>query len=124
MNVVWFFLTVIVGVAFFLLRRQIRWLYGVIEIIVALLVIFFSFFPVANTLTDEGSYGFGSSIYLTSAIVGRLTGVYILVRGLDNVEAGLSRSCWLYVWWKHIVVSRWPCLELFLRRVARLIECK
>jgi len=115
MELVWFIVTVLAGVGFYLLRCQIRWLYGLIEIIVALVIMFFASFPVANALYVEGSYGFGLSAYLTWGVITRLTGVYVLVRGLDNFEVGLPKSCQLHIWWKHKLLCRWPSVKRLLR---------
>jgi hypothetical protein len=74
---------VLVGLVLYHVRGRYQFLYGMVEVCVALLAIFVSI-------------GTPSSIALNK-IVGILGGVYILVRGLDNIDKGLPGS-WRRAW--------------------------
>src|SRR3974377_761570 len=96
---VWFVITIGVGLFFYVLRCRRILYYGVIELIVAVVIIFLTFHPPFVTLiADEYSW----SGLLLSKGVGVLAGVYFMVRALDNIEKGLPsqrRVAWQRVFY-------------------------
>ena len=81
------------AVFFYWIRCQTRFWYGAIEIGVAILIIFLTFYPQTNylLLTESSPWGW------LSRAAGALAGIYVIVRGLDNIESGLkprSRERW------------------------------
>ena len=87
-------LTIIGGLFFYWLRCRFRFWYGLCEIVVAVVVIYLSFVPpyTAMALADMSL----SRLQMSKAI-GILGGVYILVRGMDNVDQDLP-SKWRSLW--------------------------
>jgi hypothetical protein len=79
--------TIAFGVFLYWLRSSWQFLYGCVEIVVALAIIFLTFYPQTNYLQLEE---FSWSGHLLSHSVGMFAGIYVLVRGLDNTEKGLS----------------------------------
>jgi drug/metabolite transporter (DMT)-like permease len=89
-----FLFTVLAGLVFYRLRCRHQFWYGVLEIVVGIVIIFLTWFPQTTVLIVAEPSFFG---YLLSKGTGILAGVYILVRGLDNMERGLPqdrRSTW------------------------------
>jgi hypothetical protein len=87
MAVIGIFLTLTIGVLFYVLlcRRQLA--YGLVELVVALLVIVLTFYPQTNyLLLEEEPPRWG---WLLSKSVGTSAGIYVMVRGLDNIGKGL-----------------------------------
>jgi hypothetical protein len=85
------FVIAIVGLAAYRLRRSRRFCYGLIEITVALIVIFLTVFPQTSYLLLEGDQGQSWLGWLLCKSVGALTGIYVLVRGLDNMDHDLPK---------------------------------
>jgi hypothetical protein len=85
---------IILGFVFYLLRRHYRLAYGLIEVGIGIVVIFLTIFPQTSylLLIEEPLFGW---LLLKSA--GVSAGIYVLVRGLDNVEQGLTKS-WRTRW--------------------------
>jgi|EndMetStandDraft_5_1072996.scaffolds.fasta_scaffold185694_2 hypothetical protein len=83
-----FFVVAAIGTAlfFYWIRCQTRLWYGVIEIAVAVLIIFLTFYPQTNYLLIAQS----SQWSWLSRAAGALAGIYVIVRGLDNIENGLG----------------------------------
>ena len=77
-----------IGVAVFWFRCRQQFYYGLAEIVVALAVVFFTFYPhSANVVlvTGETPPLLGYFLYQGLAV---LLGIYIVVRGLDNMNQG------------------------------------
>jgi hypothetical protein len=72
-------------------------LYGLIEIIVSIAVISFVFFPVTSSNLRPIAPGLSALEIALANSVGLLAGIYVLVRGLDNVDRGLPER-WRPVW--------------------------
>jgi hypothetical protein len=88
------FLTITAGLFFYWLRCQFRFWYGVIEIAVALGVIYMTFVP----QTDYLLLGVPpTSHFLFTKGAGILAGIYILVRGMDNMDQDLPPN-WRRIW--------------------------
>jgi hypothetical protein len=87
------FLTITAGLFFYWLRCRFRFWYGVCEIVVAVVVIYLTFVPpyTAMVLADMSP-----SRLLISKGVGILGGIYILVRGLDNLDEDLPTK-WRWI---------------------------
>jgi hypothetical protein len=80
-------LTIAAGAFFYWLRGRCRWVYGIVEIAVALLIIFLIWFPHGYRLLSVGGETFWD-IFL-SKTVSIFVGVYAFVRGCDNLIGGL-----------------------------------
>jgi hypothetical protein len=79
-------LTTLLGVCFYVLRCRWQLIYGAFEIFAAFVVIFVTFNPQTNyLLLAEATW---QSWFLRTG-VGALAGIYVMVRGLDNIEKGL-----------------------------------
>ena len=85
----WFYvvLTVAAGGFFYWLRGCCRWLYGLCEILIALLIIFLIWFPHGPHVLGAGGDTLWD-IFLTKT-VSIFVGVYAFVRGCDNFVTGL-----------------------------------
>jgi hypothetical protein len=87
MKWLYFAVTIAAGVFFYWLRGNCRWLYGISEILVALLIIFLIWFPHGPTallISDVTIWDI-----LLSKTVSIFVGVYAFVRGCDNLIGGL-----------------------------------
>jgi hypothetical protein len=80
-------LTILAGVFFYWLRGRCRWLYGLSEIFVSVIIIFLIWFPHGPRLLAIGGDSFWD-IFL-SKTVSIFVGVYAFVRGCDNLVTGL-----------------------------------
>jgi hypothetical protein len=87
MGVIWTILTIAVGLAAYWFRCWRQFYYGVVEIVVALVVIIFTFYPQTYIVltTDYVPPLWGSTL---RKIIGASAGIYIMVRGLDNMDRG------------------------------------
>ena len=87
MAVVQILTTVGVGLFFFWLRGRYQFVYGLIELAAALIIIFLTFVPQGPAYLELMSQPslLGS---LLSKAVGVSAGIYVLVRALDNIEKG------------------------------------
>lgn len=95
MAVIWIFVTVVFGLSFYVLRCRCQLFYGLVELVVALAVIVLTFYPQTNFLAlVEGPPLWG---WLLSKGVGASAGIYVMVRGLDNIHKGLP-SKWRGKW--------------------------
>jgi|HubBroStandDraft_2_1064218.scaffolds.fasta_scaffold1115321_1 uncharacterized membrane protein HdeD (DUF308 family) len=85
MRWVLFVFAVIASGVFYWLRSRNRILYGTIEITVGLVIflILFKIIPTATLLAADDMPGLGWLV--VSNTVGFFTGVYAIVRGLDNI---------------------------------------
>jgi uncharacterized membrane protein len=84
MRWIYLLLAIVAGGLFYSLRSRNRILYGFIEIVVgvAIFCIIFDIIPTPTLLTADS----GQSAWFTAPyIVSLLTGIYALVRGLDNI---------------------------------------
>jgi len=88
------FLTIIAGLFFYWLRCCLRFWYGVCEIVVAVVVIYLTFVPPYTVVVLEDM---SPGRLLMSKGVGILGGIYILVRGLDNLDEDLPAK-WRPIW--------------------------
>jgi hypothetical protein len=89
---------VIAALVLYWLGCRRRLYYGMIELVVALTVMVLAFYPqtVGNVLVN-GAYTPSALGSLIAKLIPLSAGVYIFVRGLDNIEAGMSaasRSKW------------------------------
>src|SRR5258707_9921734 len=79
-------LTILLGFCFYVMRCRWQLAYGVFELLVSSAIIFLTFYPQTSYLLLEE---FSWQGWLLSKIVGALAGIYVMVRGLDNIEKGL-----------------------------------
>ena len=79
-------ITIVLGIAFYIMRCRWQLGYGVFEVLVSLVVISLTFYPQTNYLLLAE---FSWQGWFLSKSVGVLAGIYVMVRGLDNVEKGL-----------------------------------
>jgi hypothetical protein len=98
--VIGFFVTVGFGLGFYLLRCRYQFVYGVIELCVALIIIILTFVPQATYLAIDPEPGplwwwpFSWWGWVLSKAVGISAGIYVMVRALDNIEKGWPQSRW------------------------------
>jgi hypothetical protein len=85
--VIWIFATVAVGLLFYVLRCRQQLAYGVVELVVALAVIILTFYPQTHYLEDLQVPPWWG--WILSRGVGASAGIYVMVRGLDNIHKGL-----------------------------------
>jgi hypothetical protein len=98
-------LTLAMGIFLYRLRCTHRFLYGIIEIVASLLVMYVTWVPQRSfQLLNQGTSLLGN--YIITGI-GVLTGVYILVRGLDNIDTDLPVG-WRFPW-DRVFRARWWC---------------
>jgi hypothetical protein len=88
MALIGIFVTVTIGLLFYVLRCRRQLAYGLIELGFALAVIVLTFYPQTNYLLLEGGPSWLG--WLLSKSVGTSAGIYVMVRGLDNIDKGLS----------------------------------
>jgi hypothetical protein len=90
--VVWILMTVVCGLLFYGLRCRYQFVYGLIELGAALIIISLTFFPQNNYLgLAAGPSWLG---WFLSSGVGISAGIYVLVRALDNIEKGWPPHRW------------------------------
>lgn len=92
---VYVLLTLLVAVFFYWFRCHHRFAYGVLEIVVAVLVVVFTFVPQTNYLLLSGPT-FDLPHFLSRA-AGLSAGVYVFVRGMDNMAQDLPIG-WRLIW--------------------------
>jgi len=94
MNMIFILLTVAAGLFFYWLRGRFRLIYGMCEIAVALAIISLTFYPPTYYLAYDMPSFFEM---LLSKSVGVLGGIYVMVRGLDNMDMALPTR-WHGLW--------------------------
>jgi hypothetical protein len=103
----------IVGLFFYWLRRNFQRFYGICELIAAGIVFFLTLYPSGFSYSVIGVDAPVISSWLSN-FYGILAGVYIFVRGMDNIYHGLDLTrrvkfdC-LFV--NHFQKYAHPCLE-------------
>ena len=85
---------VLVAIGFYRIRCSKRFVYGLIEIIAGVVTIVLGEFPPYSILTDDGSSVLGTR---AAHILTLMAGVYIVVRGLDNMAQDLPHR-WRPAW--------------------------
>lgn len=88
------FVTIAAGLFFYWLRCQFRFWYGLVELAVALGVIYMTFYPQTDNLLLNAP-PISHSLFTKGA--GILGGIYILVRGMDNMDQDLPPK-WRLIW--------------------------
>jgi hypothetical protein len=91
MAVIGIFATICLGLFFYWLRCRWQLVYGLVELVVALAVIILTFYPQTNYLQDNSSPPWWAQS------VGISAGIYVMVRGLDNIHKGLPPK-WRCKW--------------------------
>ena len=105
MDNVWVLMTIGVGFFFYGLRCRLRLCYGVLELMVAFVIIYLTFHPLRINLADLEP---PLSNWLLSKSVGFLAGIYVMIRALDNIEKGLPpylRANWHRVFYGKVLDS-------------------
>jgi hypothetical protein len=87
-------ISIVVGLLLYVLRSRCRFLYGLLELVAALAVIVLTFFPQTYALLIQNPPVWGSVL---STGAGVLAGIYVMIRALDNIHAGL-RPEWRAKW--------------------------
>ena len=87
MHWVGFALAILAGVILYWCWRRHRLLYGVGEILVALLLLYIFFFPEAPAVFGVGSWTGSQWGVNLLRMLNLFAGLYALVRGLDNINA-------------------------------------
>jgi len=95
MAVIGIFVTVCLGLFFYWLRCRWQLVYGLVELVVALAVIILTFYPQTNYLLQEAGPPWWG--WFLSKSVGISAGIYVMVRGLDNIHNGLPPK-WRCKW--------------------------
>lgn len=89
---------------FFCFVRSWPLVYGIVELVVALAIIFVTFFPHTPYLLYDEPPWWGVQL---SRFIGSIAGVYVMVRGLDNIERGLpSLSPTAHRTWRRVFTAR------------------
>lgn len=88
-------ITLMFGPVMYLVRSRYRAIYGLLEVAVAFLIVIITFFPLSGvSLLADGPSAAGSILVQAA---GALGGIYVMVRGLDNINEGLPpahRDTW------------------------------
>jgi hypothetical protein len=94
-----FFVLIGIGIFFYWLRYRHRLLYGILEILVALVLLYVGIFP-AETYALLIREPPRSDIVIAGVtkMVTVFGAVYVFVRGLDNIDTGLPSSTWRKRW--------------------------
>jgi hypothetical protein len=93
--VVWILMTIIAAFALYALRCRARFWFGICEIVTSVFVMYITFVPQKLFfLMNEGASVLGN--YLVMGI-GITTGIYIFVRGMDNLDNDLPAG-WRGPW--------------------------
>jgi hypothetical protein len=98
------FTAIAAGVVFYGIRCRKPFWYGCAEALVGIAVIYIVLYPVETNYLLIAEASTGSDVLLSKA-VGILAGVYILVRGLDNMSRELPTR-WVPWWGRLFPVSR------------------
>jgi hypothetical protein len=78
--------TIFLGIVFYVMRCRWQLAYGVFELFASLGIIFVTFYPQTNyLLIQESSW----ESWLLQKGIGALAGIYVMVRGFDNIEKGM-----------------------------------
>jgi hypothetical protein len=98
-----FIAAIVASVSLYWLRCRKPFLYGIGELFLGLIVIYVVLFPTETNylLLAKGEPGWRETWLPKSA--GVLAGIYVLVRGLDNMSRELPSS-WV-PWWKRLFKS-------------------
>jgi hypothetical protein len=83
-------LVVFFGIVMYLIRCRAQLVYGIVEVVAALVVVYLAFRPPYSVLVIEQGYSpWGVQL---QHYYGLLAGVYIFVRGMDNIGSALPRQ--------------------------------
>jgi hypothetical protein len=97
-----FVLASIAGLVFCLMRSRWPLAYGFVELAVAFGIIYFTYDPQNYDLLYQEPPWWASKL---SKSLGFIAGVYVIVRGLDNIERGLwpsARNMWRRVFYAEV----------------------
>lgn len=91
MGLLWFVLAILGALYFYWLRENHRTAYGFSEIIVgiAILAVDFLATPPTGLITEDPYSGW---LPTATTLIGLFTGVYAIVRGLDNIIGEIRRQ--------------------------------
>jgi hypothetical protein len=99
-------LTIILGVVLYWVRSRFRFWYGLGEMGVGILVVILIYVPHEPPLLSEGGEVSFWAAWAWS-VVGWLAGLYIFVRGMDNIGQDLPTT-WRSVWHRFFSVPAPP----------------
>jgi hypothetical protein len=103
MNLIMLFVAIAAGVVFYSVRCRKPFWYGCAEALVGIAVICIVLYPVeTNYLLLEAGEPSGTEVWISKA-TGVLAGIYVLVRGLDNMSRDLPPR-WV-PWWRRFFPS-------------------
>ena len=88
---------VVVAMVFYRIRCASRLLYGAVEIVAGIVTIVLGEFPPYAVLTSDTTWTMGSR---AAHMLTLMAGVYLVVRGLDNI--GQDLPDWLRPAWRRI----------------------
>jgi hypothetical protein len=94
MGVIYILLSIVAALFFYGLRGRRPFVYGLIEFAVGLIGLTLTFYPQTSYLLIEESSFWGMTLSHDVTIVG---GIYLLVRGLDNMDRDLPLG-WRHHW--------------------------
>jgi len=97
MTAIYFIVTIGAGLFLYQARGLHPFWYGTGEIVVAVAMIYLWFSPPESFLLADEMSAWGLAL---SRSVGLVLGIYLLVRGMDNVDRGLPRA-WRR-WWDRL----------------------
>jgi hypothetical protein len=101
----WAFGLVASGIGLYALRRSARLAYGIVEVVVSLAVIAFTFERSLEMVGIQGATSRFLPENIPSAIVVAMAAVYVMVRGLDNVGEGLKPYPQALAMWEEVFPS-------------------
>jgi hypothetical protein len=78
---------IVLAISLFILRREIRWLYGLIEISFGLYVLWDASGKGRGAFSSDFSDAF-SKFQLAVVVIQTLGAIYVLIRGMDNFAQG------------------------------------
>jgi hypothetical protein len=89
--VIIFLLTIVAGVGAYWLRCKHLFIYGIVELFAALVIIFVTAFPQGNALLMAEQPWWGG--WFKDA-AGLFAGAYVMVRSFDNIDRGWPKGFW------------------------------
>jgi hypothetical protein len=78
------------SILFFLFRKHLRAEYGYLEVLVGLGLVS-SYFPAEYTKLVETASQFSMAVEYRTKLLSLLGGIYVIVRGLDNIDQGVKQ---------------------------------
>jgi hypothetical protein len=108
MSIIYTVIAILIGIGLYTLRCRKLFVYGVFEVLLSILVIYLSidqpWSPGSGVIRGSAFFGFGRVGYLLQNYWAKLAGIYIFVRGMDNMGAELP-DC-MRRWWHRLFFGK------------------